>query len=81
MRIGYGIQSEEIWDSHVVGQSSNYRWFNIEPCTEWVDSKFVFYGAIVTVNENGEASAEYPYAKFCIDPNDYTKCLVYPEDL
>lgn len=40
-----------------------------------------FEGVVLEYVENGGLSISYPAARFYIDPNDYTKVLVHPEDL
>ena len=64
-----------------VGGSSTVHSFGFNPIVKWDGSKNVFDGVALTINEHGHASTSYPEVCFHIDPNDYTKCLVEPEDL
>ena len=65
-----------------VGVSSESRGYGTHVVVDW-DKPYPrpTEGISIYVTETGGASTSYPNAYLFVDPNDYTKCLVEPEDL
>lgn len=75
---GFGT---EYMAGNCVGTQSTVRSYAFRPITESVSSENEYVGTMACIYETGSASTSYPSAYLFIDPNDYTKCLVEPEDL